>query len=184
MNLESAESQTVSHGNFWTLLQIHISAGDVVSRDHLPKNATYTSANIQNQVIQVLGDHIRDKILHRVRKARCFTLIADEVTDRSNKEQLCIVLRYVDEENFSINEDLVTFLECDSGISSQVLAEMMLEFLRKQHVDPTKLRGQAYDGAGNMSGKTNGAAARISAQFPLAIYVHCSSHCLNLAEVS
>ena len=39
---------------------------------------------------------------------------------------------------------------------------MMIEFLRKYDLDPTKLHGQAYDGAGNMSGKTNGAAARIS----------------------
>lgn len=110
-------------------------------------------------------------------------MIADEVTDCLNKEQLCIVVRYVDEESFSINEDLVTFLEFDSGISGQVLSEMMLDFMRKRD-DPMKLRGQAYDGAGNMSGKTNGAAARNSAQFPLALYIHCSSHCLNIAVVS
>ena len=61
---------------------------------------------------------------------------------------------------------------------------MMLDFLRKHDLDATKLRGQAYDGAGNMSGKTNGAAARISSQFPLALYVHCASHCLNLTVVS
>ena len=76
------------------------------------------------------------------------------------------------------------FLECDGGITGQVLAEMMLEVLRKPRVDPMKLWGQAYDGASNMSGKTNGAAAPISAQFPLALYIHCSSHCLNLAVVS
>ena len=111
-------------------------------------------------------------------------MIADVVTDGSNKEQLCIVLRYVDGENFSINEDLVTFLECDSSITGQVLAEMMLEFLRKQRVDPMKLWGQAYDGASSMSGKTTGAAAPISTHFPLALYIHCSSHCLNLAVVS
>ena len=44
--------------------------------------------------------------------------------------------------------------------------------------------GQAYDGASNMSGKTNGAASHISAQYPLALYTHCASHCLNLAVVS
>ena len=35
-----------------------------------------------------------------------------------------------------------------------------------------------------MSGKTNGASARISSQYPLALYTHCASHCLNLAVVS
>ena len=60
----------------------------------------------------------------------------------------------------------------------------MLDFLRSRQLDPTKLRRQAYEGAGNMSGKTNGATARISSQYPLALYNHCASHCLNLAVVS
>ena len=42
------------------------------------------------------------------------------------------------------------------------------------------MRGQAYDGAGSMAGKTNGAAAR---EYPLVLYLHCASHCLNLAVV-
>jgi hypothetical protein len=54
---------------------------------------------------------------------------------------------------------------------------------KTQGLDPTKLCGQAYDGAGNMYGKTNGAAAIITSQYPLALYVHCASHCLNLAVV-
>ena len=52
------------------------------------------------------------------------------------------------------------------------------------HLDPSKMRGQAYDGASNMSGKIRGAAARIQSQYPLALYTHCASHCLNLAVVA
>ena len=59
----------------------------------------------------------------------------------------------------------------------------MLSFLRSPGVDLTKLRGQAYDGAGSMAGKINGAAALISTEYPLALYLHCASHCLNLAVV-
>ena len=32
-----------------------------------------------------------------------------------------------------------------------------------------------------MAGSVNGTAALISAQYPLALYLHCASHCLNLA---
>lgn len=78
----------------------------------------------------------------------------------------------------------MSFLECDSGISGQALAEMMVDFLRKHGLDPTKLRGQAHYGSGNMSGKTNGAAARITSQFPFALCVHCASHSLDLTVVS
>ena len=187
VDLEGTTSEGKNHGNFWALLQFRISAGDTVLRNHLaraPQNATYTSPDIQNQVINILGDHVRDKILVKVRGAQCFTIIADEVTDSSNKEQLSIVLRYVDPDNYCIHEDFIAFLECDTGISGQALADKILDFLKCQRLDPAKLRGQAYDGAGNMSGKTNGTAARISSQFPLALYSHCASHCLNLAVVS
>ena len=110
-------------------------------------------------------------------------MIADEVTDCSNNEQLCIVIRYVEPETASIREDLVTFLECDSSITGKALADKMLGFVRN-HLDPSKMHGQAYDGASNMSGMANGAAVRISSQYPIALCTHCTSHCLNLAAVA
>ena len=184
--LDIERSSTENHGNFWALLQFRVDAGDLVLRDHLantPRNAMYTSPDIQNQIVDILGDHIQEKILLKVRKAQLFTIIADEVTDCSNREQLGLVLRYVDPDNCCIREDIVTFLNCDSGITGDVLAEKMITFIQTHGLVPTKLRGQAYDGAGNMSGKTKGAAARISSRYPLALYIHCASHCLNLAVV-
>ena len=82
--------------------------------------------------------------------------------------------KYVETETASIREDLTTFLECDSGITGKALADKILGFVRN-HLDPSKMRGQAYDGASNMSGKTNGAAARISSQYSLALCTHCTS---------
>ena len=46
------------------------------------------------------------------------------------------------------------------------------------------MRGQAYDGTSNMSGKANGAATRILSQYSHTLYIHCTSHCLNLAVVA
>ena len=59
----------------------------------------------------------------------------------------------------------------------------ILDSLKTFNVNLSKLRGQAYDGAANMSGATKGAASIITAQYPLALYLHCVSHCLNLAVV-
>ena len=184
--LDLERDETANCGNFWALLQFHASAGDLVLRDHLthaPRNAVYTSLDIQNQIIDILGDYIRQKIFSVVERAQFLTIIADEVTDCSNKEQLSLVLRFVDRESNQIREDLVTFVECDTGVTGRNLADKMLNFLRSQGVDLTKMRGQAYDGAGSMAGKTNGAAALISREYPLALYLHCASHCLNLAVV-
>ena len=45
------------------------------------------------------------------------------------------------------------------------------------------LRGQGYDGAGNMAGKFSGGRARIKEIVPSAEYVHCYAHTLNLSVV-
>ena len=71
-DLEDIQAASTNHGNFWALLHFCISAGDTVLRDHLQsgaRNATYTSPNIQNQLIALLGDHIRDTILSKVRSS-------------------------------------------------------------------------------------------------------------------
>ena len=171
------------HGNFWALLDFRVSAGDGVLRDHLakvPANAKYTSPSIQNEVADILGTQIKRNILDRVRRAKLFSVVADEVTDSSNKEQLALALRYVDPGNLQIREDLVEFIECDTGVTGSTI---VTGFIQSSGLDPTKLRGQAYVGAGNMAGKTNGAAAIITRDYPLASYLHCASHSLNLAVV-
>ena len=73
--LDLERSACESHGNFWALLQFRIAAGDSVLQDHLsnvPRNATYTSPDILNQVIDILGDYIRRQIFLRVKKANAF----------------------------------------------------------------------------------------------------------------
>ena len=180
---EGVQSEGKNHGNFRALLDFRVSAGDTVLASTGDKNATYISPDIQNQIIMILGYLVRETILKKVRLSVGYTLIADEVTDCSNKEQLCIVLRYVEPVSSKIKEDLVTILECDSGITGEALTSMMLGFVT-ENLNPSKLRGQAYDGAGNMAGKKNGVAARIANLYPLALYTHCASHCLNLAVVA
>ena len=48
-----------------------------------------------------------------------------------------------------------------------------------------KCRGQAYDGASNMSGHIRGVAARVKQDQKAALYVHCLAHshlCLQRAH--
>ena len=47
----------------------------------------------------------------------------------------------------------------------------------------TLLRGQAYDGAGVMAGRSKGVATRINDKFPKALYIQCAAHRLNLCVV-
>ena len=69
------------------------------------------------------------------------------------------------------------------GITGQCLADKILGYLHSCGLDLNKLCGQAYDGAGDMTGSIRGTAALITAKYPLTLYFHCASHCFNLAVV-
>ncbi|XP_011408152.1 PREDICTED: 52 kDa repressor of the inhibitor of the protein kinase-like, partial [Amphimedon queenslandica] len=134
-------------------------------------------------MIEILADQVRSNVICNVQAAKWFTVIADEVTDVSNKEIISIVLRYVNSETLIIHEDLVGFFECDTGITGRALADKITATLKDFHLNLSFLRGQGYDGAGNMAGSVKGTAALITEEYPLALYLHCASHCLNLAVV-
>ena len=60
-------------------------------------------------MIAVIGDALRRRIINEIKKAEYFTILADEVTDCANLEQLSIVIRFVDEE-MQIREEFLTSL--------------------------------------------------------------------------
>ena len=65
----------------------------------------------------------------------------------------------------------MTFLECDSGIWGQVLADMMLTFLRKHDLGPYQVMHARLQWCRQYA-LQEGAAARITCQFPVAVYLH------------
>ena len=70
------------------------------------------------------------------------------------------------------------FVECDEGISGEAIAQKIKTNLQGYSLDLQHLRGQGYDGGGNMAGTVKGEAALVTAEYPLALYLHCASHCL------
>ena len=178
------EDPNGNHGNFLALLQFRVQSGDKVLSDHMKSaggNATYTSKTIQNELIEICGDIIRDKILAKIRQARYYSVIADEATDVSNDEQLSISIRYVDDG--TPTEVFVAFYECITGVTGRAIADNILLKLSKWQLELEHLRGQAYDGAEAMAEKSKGAASHIITKQPKALFTHCASHRLNLCVV-
>lgn len=156
---------------------------DTILANHLskaPKNAHYTSKTIQNDLITVIGNKIRSDILNEVRNTKFYSIIADEVTDTANKEELSLVIHYV--HDGEIREVFVDLLEVEQ-ITGQVLGEAILMWLRNHNISPADMRGQCYDGASNMSGARSGVKAVVE-EASKAMYYHCASHRLNLSVVS
>ena len=61
-----------------------------------PRNAIYTSPDIQNSLLNILANLVRTAICNGVREADMFSVLADETKDCSKQEQLAIAVRYID----------------------------------------------------------------------------------------
>jgi len=147
-----------NHDNFLELLKFRACGGDEVLERQLrtsSRNSRYTSKTIQNELITICGDMIRNRILDDIRQAKFYSVIADEASDSANDEQLAISIRYVDTSG-NAQEWFLGFSECNSGVTGNAIAENSTSNLGSWQLELTNMCGQAYDGAGAMSGATKG----------------------------
>ena len=154
-------------GNFQALLQFRIYSGDTKLKEHLenaPRNATYRSKTIQNEIISTVGTHIMSKLSAEIKTSRLFSLLADEAADVSNKENLSLVIRFVDASR-NIREEFVGFHLCDDGTSGEAVKQLILNGISDLGLSMDDFRGQSYYGAGNMAGRYVGASTLIQNVF-------------------
>ena len=71
------------------------------------------------------ADIVKRKIISEIKHSKYFSILADEVADCSNKEQMPIVLRYVDSDS-TIKERFLEFVHCNTGTTSQALYDKIL----------------------------------------------------------
>ncbi|XP_065314602.1 52 kDa repressor of the inhibitor of the protein kinase-like [Gordionus sp. m RMFG-2023] len=151
-------SSSHNEGNFKELLKLLCNNNDKLFESSA-KNATYHSPCIQNEIISICNKFILKEISTKVKASPFFSVLADERSDVGNIEQLSIAIRFIDMES--------------ETIAKEILASL-------QDLDLNLMRGQGYDGAPSMSGHVKGVQSRIRELYSTALYVHCSSHCLNL----
>ncbi|XP_031569415.1 zinc finger MYM-type protein 1-like [Actinia tenebrosa] len=129
-------------GNFRELIEL-LAKYDPLLNEHLlkaPKNSTYLSPEIQNSVIETLGELILSSIVDEVREARFFAIMVDETTDISHHEQMCICIRYVNTQTTEVQERFVGFLQV-ANITAATLYDTIVQYLQKFNVDLEKIRG-------------------------------------------
>lgn len=181
ISLYKDENCVDNQGNFRELIRFRVDSGDHVLQNHLEtshKNASYLSPLIQNEIISTYNKLILKQLVDNVNKVKGFTILADETTDISNKEQMSLCVRYV--YNKTIREDFLQFIEIHD-MSGKGLADIILKSMSNIGLKTKYLTGQGYDGASSMSGRYNGVQKFIRDDHPEALYLHCSAHCLNLA---
>jgi hypothetical protein len=111
-----------------------------------------------------------------------FCLLVDELSDVSGKEQMAVVLRYVDKLGL-IKERLIRVVHVGETIASCLKSNIDVLFA-KYGLSIKQVRGQGYDRASNMRGEFNGLRALIVRENSSACYIHCFAHQLQLVIVA
>ena len=111
-----------------------------------------------------------------------FSLLIDEASDVSDKEQMAVVLRYLSKRGFII-ERLVGVVHVKET-SAICLKESLQKLFTDIGLSIQQVRGQCYDGASNMRGEFNGLKSKILQENRSAYYVHCFAHQLQLVIVA
>lgn len=172
-------------GNFVELLKLR--ASDCPELEQwLKRKDRYTHSDIQNELLQLASQEVLRSILSemceeagdRSPQVTCFSIIVDGTQDISGEEQESICVRYVDQD-FNVHEEFLGFYQTNSTTGAQ-LARLIEDALCRLNLPLARLRGLAFDGAANMAGSIRGAQAVLREKQPMALFVHCGAHCVNL----
>jgi hypothetical protein len=179
---ESLDS--INQGNFLEMVKLiafyDAEIGEVVL-GNTPHNAKYTSPSIQKEILNIIASNVQREIRKEIGDAK-FCLLVDESRDESKREQMAVVIRFVDRNGFTRERflDIVHVLDTSSATLKHELSAVLVN----HQLDVSKLRGQGYDGASNMRGEWNGQQAKFMEECPYAYYIHCFAHQLQLALVA
>nr|XP_047138958.1 zinc finger MYM-type protein 1-like [Hydra vulgaris] len=175
---------SVHNGNFMMSLEL-IAQFDPFLAQHIKKfgnkgkgSTSYLSFNIYEQFISIMADNVIQQMVKEIKEAKYFSISIDSTPDISHVDQLSFIFRYVQKNGCPV-ERFLGFLP-NSGHKSEELADAVFLVLESHGLDINNCRGQSYDNASNMSGRYTGLQARIKKVNPLATFVPCSAHSLNL----
>ncbi|CAF3965624.1 unnamed protein product [Rotaria magnacalcarata] len=149
-------------------------------------NASYLSHDIQNELIHIMSNEIREEISFMLNNNK-YALMADECRDISGTQQLSIVIRFVPNSNNSttdkkhvVKEYFLGFIPLEK-FDATTLANNIVEFLNHWKIPLESCICLCFDGASVMSGCAAGVHVLLKKYMPKGIYINCAVHRLNLA---
>ncbi|XP_062075933.1 uncharacterized protein LOC133780069 [Humulus lupulus] len=175
---------STNQGNFLELLRFAAYFNDdvrIATLKNAPENLKLTSPDIQKDIINAAAVETTNIIIKDIGDS-LFSILVDESRDISTKEQMAIVLRYVDKNGHVIERFIG--IEHVPNTTALSLKAAIDKLFSRYGLSISRLRGQGYDGASNMQGEFNGLKALILKENPCAFYIHCFAHQLQLALVA
>ena len=134
--------------------------------------------------------------MEELRLSDHYSLMFDETTDCSVREQMTLRARYIDSSG-DIKVKFLKIIDCLTGritLDAKTVSDHVIQFIEDHELSYSRLRGIGTDGASTMTGRINGAVKRIQTKqleaqrdqheaLPCeAVSCHCAAHKLNLAS--
>ncbi|XP_046860232.1 zinc finger MYM-type protein 1-like [Xenia sp. Carnegie-2017] len=142
----------------------------------LDENRYVNAHDILDEQKQMIVLNARRHLINKILVRESFSILADESSDVSKKEQLSFSVRTCDD-NYEVSEDFVGIYECSQGLSSDALLQYTKDILLRCGMEGHKMAAMGFDGASAMKSLARKLKEDIA---PNAIYVHCFSHCNEL----
>ncbi|XP_058005432.1 uncharacterized protein LOC110644696 [Hevea brasiliensis] len=181
-NDESENS--LNQGNFLELLKVLASCNEEINNvvlKNAPNNLRLTSPDIQKDIINAAATETTKVIITDLRDD-FFSILVDECRDVSIKEQMGVVISYVNGSGCVI-ERFIGLVHVHSTSAASLKKD--IEFLFSTYgLSISSLRGQGYDGASNMRGEFNGLKSLILKENSSAYYIHCFAYQLQFILVA
>ena len=138
-----------------------------------PKNCKLTHSDIQKDIVNAIARET-SKVIIMDLDNRFFSILVDESHDILVKEQMSLVLHYVNKKGIIIEQFLgIVHVAGTIALSLKYAIECLL---CEHNLSLSKLHGQGYDGASNMKGDINGLNTLILKKNKSIFYVHCFAH--------
>lgn len=120
-----------SESNLIQLLQLRAEDDTRILNWLAKTTRKYTSHENQNDMLNIMAQHVQRMILCDINQSPFITIMVDETTDISNKEQLTFVIRSVNED-FDVSEDFLGMYNLLTTTASSIVSAITDVLLRFQ----------------------------------------------------
>ena len=122
---------------------------DVHSTTKHQKHAQWTSSAIQNELLQIIADLVKERIVNDVKSSGWYGIILDETSDITRIEQVSLCLSYCVD---GIKKEAFVGFYATKSTEGQVLYQLVKDSISELNLELENIVGNAFDGAANMNG--------------------------------
>ena len=178
------KEEAVNKRNFLELVKYTGEQNDAIHKvilNNAPGNNQMISPVIQKDIVHSFAEEVRQAILEEISHG-VFGLLVNESADVSHKEQMGVVLWFVDKRG-AIKERFIGVVHVKET-SSLALKSAIDDLFARYGMSVKNVRGQGYDKASNMRGEFNGLRSLVARETSSAYYVHCFAHQFQIVVVA